>query len=129
MYSIDGGTTWCNFKEGSTNGDEDTVAPSDKVDPDKTYTKSDTGYSVPWASSTIENPKEISGYFKRYTFRALIPQIKGSDGKMHNADANHLAHQFKVRLNLSSPTNFRTPRVRRLAVLLKRNLENGAGNK
>lgn len=129
MYSIDGGTTWCNFKEGSTNGDEDTVDPSDKVDPDKTYTKSDTGYSVPWASSTIENPKKISGYFKRYTFRALIPQIKGSDGKMHNADANHLAHQFKVRLNLSSPTNFRTPRVRRLAVLLKRNLDNGAGNK
>lgn len=129
MYSIDGGSTWCNFKKGSTNGDEDIVDPSDKVDPDNTYTKSDPGYSVPWASDVITNPKPISAYFKRYTFRALIPQIKGSDGKMHNADANHLAHKFKVRLNLSSPTNFRTPRVRRLAVLLKRNLENGAGNK
>lgn len=120
MYSVDGGSTWYNFKKGSTNGDEDTIEVSDRVDPEKTYTTEDQGYSVPWASDVITNPKTVSAYFKRYTFRAKVPGM---------VDANHLAHQFKVRLNLSSPTNFRTPRVRRLAVLLKRNLENGAGNK
>lgn len=129
MYSVDGGQTWYNFKKGSTNGDEDTVETSDTVDPENAFKTDYQGRSEPWASDTITNPKTVSAYFKRYTFRARIPQVKGADGQMHDVDSNHLAHQFKVRLNLSSPTNFRTPRVRRLAVLLKRNLENGAGNK
>lgn len=129
MYSVDGGSTWYNFKKGSTNGDEDTVENSDTVDPEEAFKTDYQGHSEPWAYDKITNPKTISAYFKRYTFRARIPQVKGADGQMHNVDSNHLAHKFKVRLNLSSPTNFRTPRVRRLAVLLKRNLENGAGNK
>lgn len=90
MYSVDGGTTWYNFP---ANGGASI-----------TTTKTNTTSSVPTST------KEQTNYFTRYVYEAIVPTA---------TDQNHLATQFKVRLYLQSPTNFRTPRVRKMSCYLQ----------
>ena len=90
MYSVDGGNTWYNFPSGG--GVSSTT--------DKTNATSSTPTSI----------KEQTNYFKRYVYEAVVPTA---------TDQNHLATQFKVRLYLQSPSNFRTPRARKLSCYLQ----------
>lgn len=88
MYSVDGGQTWLNFKvDGSV---------SDTIEKDS----SDTSRPI--------KTKQMSAYFTRYTYEAKVP---------NTSDENHLATQFKIRLKLTAPTNWRTPRVRQLTAV------------
>lgn len=93
MYSTDGGSTWYNFP--ANGGKSITINKDSKKD------------SVPTSSKTV------SSYFVRQTYEATVPFA---------VDSNHLADQFKVRLHMTSPNNFRTPRVRKLKVVLKKDL-------
>lgn len=74
-YSVDGGTRW--------------------------YTLADNGTSI----ATPTEVKEISTYFKRYTYQAKVPTA---------VDQNHLAEQIKLKLELKANSNFALPRVRKL---------------
>lgn len=89
MYSVDGGQTWYSFP--STGGVSLTTS------------KTDNNSSAPTAT------KDVTQYFTRYTYEAQVP---------HTPDVNRLATQFKVRLYMTSSTNFQTPRVRKLACML-----------
>lgn len=93
MYSTDGGSTWYNFP--ANGGKSITINPDSKKD------------SVPTSSKTV------SSYFVRQTYEATVPFASSQ---------NNLANQFKVRLHMTSPNNFRTPRVRKLKVVLKKDL-------
>lgn len=90
MYSVDGGNTWYNFPSGGGTS--------------STTTKTNA------TSSTPTSIKEQTNYFKRYVYEAVVPTA---------TDQNHLATQFKVRLYLQSPSNFRTPRVRKMSCYLQ----------
>lgn len=90
MYSVDGGNTWYDFKaDGSV---------SDVTDKDAT------------TSSEPKATQKMSAYFTRYTYEATVP---------NTPDESHLATQLKIRLKLSAPTNWRTPRVRQLTAVCK----------
>lgn len=90
MYSVDGGATWYNFPSGGGTS--------------STTTKTSA------TSSTPTSTKAQTNYFTRYVYEAVVPTA---------TDQNHLATQFKVRLYLQSPNNFRTPRVRKLSCYLQ----------
>lgn len=90
MYSTDGGNTWYNF-------------PADGG-------KSTTTTKTSATSSTPTKTKVQTTYFTRYIYEAVVPTA---------TDQNHLATQFKVRLYMQSPTNFRTPRARKLSCYLQ----------
>lgn len=90
MYSVDGGKHWLNFP---LDGGESVTTDKDAKDTSKPVTT-----------------KQMSSFFTRYTYEATVP---------NTPDENHLATQFKVRLKLTAPTNWRTPRVRQLTAVCK----------
>lgn len=90
MYSVDGGATWYNFPSGGGTS--------------STTTKTSA------TSSTPTSTKAQTNYFTRYVYEAVVPTA---------TDQNHLATQFKVRLYLQSPNNFRTPRIRKMSCYLQ----------
>ena len=109
MYSIedskDNSNTWLNFP-----GDG---SKSVEIDKDDTI------------SSKPVKTKVISRFFTRYTYEATIPDVtyQGKDGQPKKGmDENHLASKFKLRLKMKSATNFRTPRVKQLTAVMKRDL-------
>lgn len=113
MYSFDGGNTWYNFP-----------GPGDK----KGSVKLDDENSKD--SSTPTKKKVISRFFTRYTYEATIPDVTQGTGKdkVTGMDENHMATEFRLRLVLSSDTNFRTPRVRQLTAVMKADLPDDTDN-
>lgn len=95
IYSVDGGTTWYNF-------------PANGKESKQVTNINDTD------SSQATNTKRMSAFFTRYTFNAIVPGA---------SDSNHLADEFMVRLNLQSPNNFYSVRVRKLTALMKCDLD------
>lgn len=93
MYSVDGGSTWYNFP---AEGGKSIVINKDST-----------------KDSTPTSSKTVSSYFVRQTYEATVPTA---------VDQNHLSNQFKIRLHMTSPNNFRTPRVKKLKVVLKKDL-------
>lgn len=108
FFSIDGGASWYNFPEPTKHDGQNQPVPAmaKKVD------KNDMDASVPYKE------KNMSPYYTRRFYLAQIP----NDEDGHEVDQNHLGRRIKFRIVMTSNTNFRTPRVRKLAGVLKRQL-------
>lgn len=108
MFSIDNGVTWLNFPAPKGTDGENNPVPGYAQATDKDSNNS----SIP------TKQKKMSAYYTRMIYTA---QIK-NDENGNNVDLNHLADKIKVRLKMTSNTNFHTPRVRKLVGTLKKDL-------
>lgn len=108
MFSIDNGVTWLNFPASTGTDGEGNPKPAVAKIVDKDST--DTSKPV--------KEKNMSAY---YTRRIYLAQI-GKDENGNTVDKNHLADKIKIRLKMTSNTNFHTCRVRKLTGVLKKDL-------
>lgn len=112
MFSIDNGVTWLNFPKPKGKDGNNNPIP-DYAQTTNTDNKKD--------SSTLSVPtsqKPMSAYYTRMIYTAQIQK----DANGNAVDVNHLADKITVRLNMTSNTNFHTPRVRKLVGTLKQDL-------
>lgn len=111
MFSIDGGNTWYNFPEPTKTDGQNNPVPAMASIVDKDTNDSSTPYKE----------KPMSTYYTRRFYLAQIPR----DAQGITVDQNHLAKQVKFRIVMTSNTNFRTPRVRNLSAVMKRDIISG----